>query len=127
MGEGVPRQGGRSGSGAQRLNPLDRAAARGYEALIALDVDQLADPDECKQLKDAGLHHISLRQGRRVSGRKRVARVIASIVVAMPNVLKELDGASGQRIVEITLLTGSKRHEIFDPRRERARYPYWPR
>lgn len=103
------------------------ARQRGYEALVALDVDQLADPDECKRLKDSGLHHISLRQGSRVQGRKGTARLIASVVVSMPYVLEDLDGVTAQRVVEIALLSGARRHEVFDPRRERSRYPYWPR
>lgn len=102
------------------------AARRGFDAIVTLDLDQLTDPDLCRSLRDSGLHHISLRQGRRVRGKAGVARVIASLTVAMPYVLVELDAAAGQRIVEVALLTGDARHEIYDPDRERRRYPYWP-
>jgi hypothetical protein len=67
------------------------AASRGFDGLIVLDVDQLADPDLCRALKASGLHHISLRQGRRVKGKAGVARVIASIIGAMPYVLADLE------------------------------------
>jgi hypothetical protein len=106
---------------------FDDARKGGFDGLLALDVDQLADPDECKRLRRAGLHHVSLRQGSRVKGRKGVARIIASTVVAMPYVLEDLQGVQGQRVVEISLLSGSPRHETFDPRRDSKRFPYWPR
>jgi hypothetical protein len=102
------------------------AASRGFDALIVLDVDQLADPDLCRALKASGLHHISLRQGRGVKGKAGVARVIGSIVAAMPYVLADLEGSRGQRLVEVTLLASGARHETFDPRRDRERFRYWP-
>jgi hypothetical protein len=102
------------------------AASRSFDALTVLDVDQLADPDLCRALKASGLHHISLRQGRRIKGKAGVARVIASIVAAMPYVLADLEESSGQRLVEVTLLASGARHETFDPRRDRERFPYWP-
>jgi hypothetical protein len=102
------------------------AASRGFDGLLALDVDQLADPGLCKALKASGLHHLSLRQGRTVKGRTGIARVIGSIVAAMPYILTELEGMHEQRLVEISLLGATARHETFDPRRERQRFPYWP-
>jgi hypothetical protein len=102
------------------------ASSRGFDALIALDVDQLADPGLCKALKASGLHHLSLRQGRTVKGKAGVARVIASIVAAMPYILSDIDGAGGQRVVEIALLAATARHETYDPRREPQKFPYWP-
>jgi hypothetical protein len=102
------------------------AASRGFDALIVLDVDQLSDPDLCRALKASGLHHISLKQGRRIKGKAGVARVIASVVGAMPYILMDLEQADGQRLVEVALLAPGARHETFDPRRERHRFPYWP-
>jgi hypothetical protein len=102
-----------------------QAAERGYDAILTLDVNQLADVDECRALKRSGLHHISLQQGRSVKGLKGLARVIASVVVAMPYVLDDLQTADGQRIVELRLLSGARRHVIYDPRKEPSRYPYW--
>jgi hypothetical protein len=106
--------------------PLFRSAERrGYDGIIVLDVDQLVEPAEWRALRRSGIHHVSLRQGRTVRGRTGVARVLASLIVAMPYVLEDLDAADSQRIVEISLLSANARHESFDPRRERSRYPYW--
>ena len=80
---------------------------------------------EWRALKASGLHHLSQRQGRTVRGGAGLARVMASLIVAMPYVLADLDQAIGQRIVEIRLLSGSSRHEMYDPRQEQARYHYW--
>ncbi len=101
------------------------AAGRGFEAIVALDVDQLVDGSEWRALKSSKLHHISLRQGRTVTGRTGLARVLASFIVAMPYVLDDLVEVDSQRIVEVSLLSATSRHEVFDPRRERRRYPYW--
>jgi hypothetical protein len=106
--------------------PLFRdAAGRGYDAILTLDVNQLSDADECRALRRSGLHHISLQQGRSVRGVTGLARVIASVIAAMPYVLDDLDQADGQRIVELSLFSAARRHEIFDPLKERSRYPYW--
>jgi hypothetical protein len=98
--------------------PLFRdAAGRGYDAILTLDVNQLSDAEEC--------HHISLQQGRSVRGATGTARVIASVIAAMPYVLEDLEEADGQRIVELSLFSAARRHEVFDPLKERNRYPYW--
>lgn len=104
---------------------FDAARRRGFDGIVALDVDQLVEAVEWRALRASGLHHISLRQGRTVTGRTGLARVIASFVAAMPYVLDELNDADGQRIVEVRLLAASARHTAYDPRREQARYPYW--
>jgi hypothetical protein len=101
------------------------AADRGFDAIVAVDVDQLVEPAEWRALKRCGLHHISLRQGRTVKGRTGVARVLASLIVAMPYVLADLADVDSQRIVEVALLSAAARHQTFDPRREDRRYPYW--
>jgi hypothetical protein len=104
---------------------FSHARQRGYEALIALDVDQLVEPVEWRALKASGLHHLSLRQGRTVRGATGLARVMSSFIAAMPYVLAELQEVDGQRIIEIQLLSASARHKAYNPRHEQARYPYW--
>jgi hypothetical protein len=101
------------------------AATRSYEAILTLDLAQLDSVDECRALKKAGLHHVGIAQGRSAQGIKGVARVISSVIVAMPYVLAELEQAAGQRIVELSLLSASKRHATFDPKVDAARFPYW--
>jgi hypothetical protein len=106
--------------------PLFRdAAARGYEAVLTLDISQLDSYEECRALKKSGLHHIGIAQGASAKGLTGLARVIASVVAAMPYVLRDLQEASGQRIVELSLLRAAKRHATFDPKIEAARFPYW--
>lgn len=106
--------------------PLLRdAAAKGYEAILTLDVAQLESFEESRELKRSGLHHIAIRQGRSAQGIKGMARVVASVIVAMPYVLADLTDAEGQRIVELALLSATARHTILDPRTNAARFPYW--
>ena len=112
-------------SGRRDTELFSSAVERGFEAILAVDVDQLVEPTEWRALKRSKLHPISLRQGRTVRGASGVARVVASLIVAMPYVLSDLEDADDQRIVEVSLLSATSRHESFDPRREQARYPYW--
>ena len=51
--------------------------------------------------------------------------LFSSVIAAMPYVLEDLQEAGGQRIVELALFSAARRHELFDPLRERSRYPYW--
>lgn len=106
--------------------PLFRdAAAKGFDAILTLDLSQLDSLEESRALKRSGLHHVGIAQGRSAQGINGIARVIASVVVGMPYVLKDLVEAEGQRIVELSLLSASKRHTVYDPRIDRARFPYW--
>jgi hypothetical protein len=58
-------------------------------------------------------------------GIRGIARVISSVIVAMPYVLADLDASDGQRIVELSLLSAVRRHQIHDPQRNATRFPYW--
>jgi hypothetical protein len=101
------------------------AAARSYEVIPTLDLAQLDSVEECRALKKSGLHHVGIAQGRSAQGIKGVARVISSVIVAMPYDLADLEHARGQRIVELSLLSATRRHATFDPRIDAARFPYW--
>jgi hypothetical protein len=81
--------------------------------------------EESRALKRSGLHHVGIAQGRSAQGIRGIARVISSVVVAMPYVLADLAEADGQRVVELALLSAGKRHTLFDPRVEPERFPYW--
>jgi hypothetical protein len=106
--------------------PLFRdAASKGYEAILTLDVAQLDSVEESRALRRSGLHHIGIHQGRSAQGIRGMARVIASVIVTMPYVLEDLDQADGQRIVELSLLSGARRHGVFDPQQDVSRFPYW--
>jgi PIN like domain len=101
------------------------AASKGYEAILTLDVAQLESVDESRALRRSKLHHIGIQQGRSAQGIRGMARVIASVVAAMPYVLDELHRADGQRVVEMSLLKAARRHDVFDPQLDVARFPYW--
>jgi hypothetical protein len=106
--------------------PLFRdAASRGYDAILTLDVAQLESVEESRALKRSGLHHIGIQQGRSAQGIRGMARIIASVLVSMPYVLADLAETNGQRIVELSLLAATRRHKMFDPRVDTARFPYW--
>ncbi len=106
--------------------PLFRdAASRGYEAILTLDVAQLESVEESRALKRSGLHHVGIQQGRSAQGLRGMARILASVVVSMPYVLDDLDRIKEQRIVELSLLSAARRHRVFDPRVDVARFPYW--
>jgi hypothetical protein len=106
--------------------PLLRdAAAKGYEAILTLDVAQLDSIEESRELQRSGLHHIAIRQGRSAQGARGMTRIIASVIVAMSYVLNDLANADGQRIVELALLSASARHTIYDPRTNPLKFPYW--
>ena len=106
--------------------PLFRdAAAKGYEAVLTLDLAQLDSVEESRALRRSGLHHVGIAQGRSAQGIRGIARIISSVIVAMPYVLADLDEADGQRVVELSLLSASKRHTLLDPRAEPERFPYW--
>ena len=101
------------------------AAAKGYEVVLTLDLAQLDSAVESRALKRSGLHHVAIAQGRSAQGVRGMARVIASVIVSMPYVLDDLIAASGQRIVELSLLAGIRRHVVHDPAVEPHRFPYW--
>ncbi|MFG1904642.1 DUF5615 family PIN-like protein [Micromonospora carbonacea] len=106
-------------------NFLYRDAAKcGYHVIVTNDAAQMADPDECREVKRSAMHRISYRQ--RHPGLKGLAFAVGSLVAAMPDVIAELDNADGQRLVAITGINpAKKRYQITDPQR----YPptYWPR
>lgn len=106
-------------------NMIYRDASRaGYDAVVTNDAAQMADPDECREVKRAGLHRISYKQ--RHPGLQGLAIAVGSLVAAMPGVVDILSNADGQRLVHITGIDPTrKRYEITDPRRDPP--PYWPR
>lgn len=102
------------GKGDEKL--FADAAERGFDGIITLNVGQLTSRREWRALKVSGLHHVSVQQrGRTARGAKGTARVIASVIVAIPYIIEELENRSEQRIVSISLLAAGARHKSLTP------------
>lgn len=102
---------------------LGDAGRAGYEAFLTLDKAQLADPDECRAIRDSGMHHIRYEQ--RVQGLDGLALAIGAVIAAMPAVMTHLEDAGSQRLVRITSLDPAhRRYEAVNPAVDPP--PYWP-
>ena len=100
---------------------LPDAAAAGYDVLVTKDSNQLSDPDECQLIKWSRLHHVRFRQG---EGLRGLGAAVASVVVAMPQIVEELELADGQRLIQIRGIDPTRRrHETIDPSQDPP--PYW--
>ena len=99
---------------------IPNAASRGYDVLVTNDLGQLNDPDECRAIRRARIHHVTFRIG---DGLRGLALAVAAIVAAMPRLVDELAGSSGQRLGEITSVKDQRRHTLIDPRKDPP--PYW--
>lgn len=110
------------------LNLLADAAGRGFDAILTNDSRQLDDADECRVIRDSGLHHIRYRQqtGRGDSGGLNgLALAMGAILAAIRPVMREIEEANGQRLILIHEIRSDKRHATTDPRRDPP--AYWPR
>jgi hypothetical protein len=101
------------------------AKRRGFNAVLTNDKSQLADPEECKAIKQSGLHHIRYHQDTRRGGLDGLAYAMAAVFAAMRPIVAELDAVDSQRLVVITSLQRRARHEVTDPAKDPP--PYWPR
>ncbi|WP_414635887.1 DUF5615 family PIN-like protein [Actinophytocola sp.] len=102
---------------------LRDASRRGYDALLTNDHAQLDDVAESRAIRDSGMHHIRYRQDTR-RGLDGLAMAMASVVAALRPIMRELDAADGQRLVEVQAIQPGKRHRMTDPRIDPPRY--WP-
>lgn len=99
---------------------LPDAASAGYDVLVTKDSNQLSDPDECRLIRTSGLHHVQFRQG---DGLRGLGAAVASVVVAMPQIVEELATAGGQRLVRISGINPTRRrHETIDPAQDPPAY-----
>lgn len=101
---------------------IPNMASSGYNVFVTKDVNQLNDPDECRAIQKAKVHHVTFFQGQGLRG---LALAVAGLIAAMPRIIEELDDAKGQRLVEITALRDRPRHRMNDPARHPP--PYWQR
>jgi hypothetical protein len=92
---------------------LPDAASAGYDVLVTKDSNQLEDPAECRLIRRSKIHHVRFRQGEGIRG---LGAAVASVIVAMPQVITELEAADGQRLVRIEGINPVKRrHTTIDP------------
>jgi hypothetical protein len=108
-------------------NLLADAAGRDFDAILTNDSKQLDDAEECRAIRDSGLHHIRYRQqtGRGASGGMNgLALAMGAILAAMRQVMRELEEADGQRLVLIHEIRNERRHDTADPRIDPP--AYWP-
>lgn len=100
--------------GKKDLFLLPDAADAGYDVLVTQDSNQLDDPDECRLIRRSRMHHVRFRQGEGIRG---LGAALASVIVAMPQVVAELEAADGQRLVRIDGINPvKKRHTMVDPK-----------
>jgi PIN like domain len=113
----------RGWSGKKDRQLLRDAKHAGYDVFVTRDNSQLSDPNECRAIKDSGLHHV--RYSQRREGLAGLALAIGSVIAAMPAVMVELEAATGQRLVHIASIDpGRRRFDIIDPASDPP--PYWP-
>jgi hypothetical protein len=105
------------------LQLLPDVAARGYEALVTADVNQLYRLDECKLIKKHGFHHVRFQQVG--VGVASTASAIATIVAGLTAVLPELENVDGQRLVLLKPVRCDRgQFELVDPKINPP--TYWP-
>lgn len=98
------------------------AAARGYAVFVTNNRKQLVVPEECRAIKESGLHHVLYDQA--VQGLDGLALAIAAIIAAMPRLVRELDEATEQRLAKIRGIRDEPRYTITDPQKTPPS-PYW--
>ncbi len=102
---------------------LPDAQRRGYDALLTNDIGQLRSVDESRAIRDAGIHHIRYHQDTR-RGIDGLALAMGAVMPAIRPIVRELEEANGQLLIEIQGLTPGRRHRTIDPRVDPP--AYWP-
>ncbi len=113
--------------GKKDVHLLVDAAGRGFDALLTNDSKQLEDVDECRAIRDSGLHHVRYRQHTGPGaggGRTGLALAMATILAAIRHVVGELEQVDSQRLVLIHEIRNEPRHEAIDPKSDPP--AYWP-
>lgn len=102
---------------------LPDAARQGYDALVTNDSGQLVSAEESRAIRDSGMHHIRYYQDTR-RGVDGLAIAMASVMSAIRPIVKELEAAGSQLLIEIQSVTPGRRHKTTDPKSDPP--PYWP-
>jgi len=106
---------------------LPDAGTRGYEVLVTNDKNQLEDVEESRAIRDSGMHHVRYDQDTN-RGKEGLALAMASLLAAAVPCIRELEAATGQRLVHIKSIAPhqrSARYDVVDPIKDPP--SYWPR
>jgi hypothetical protein len=106
---------------------LPDAGKRGYEVLVTNDKNQLEDVEESRAIRDSGMHHVRYDQDTN-RGKEGLALAMASLLAAAVPCIRELEAATGQRLVHIKSIAPhqrSARYDVVDPIKDPP--SYWPR
>jgi hypothetical protein len=102
---------------------LPDARSRGYDALLTNDSAQLDSVEECRAIRDSQMHHLRYHQDTK-RGVDGLALAMAAVMAAIRQIIRDLEDADGQRLIEIQAIQPGKRHHTTDPRVDPP--PYWP-
>ncbi len=106
---------------------LPDAARRGYNVLVTNDKKQLESVKESRAIRDSGMHHVRYDQNTKL-GREGLALAMASLLAAAVPCIRELEAASGQRLMHVKSVAPHQRatrYEVIDPIKDPP--TYWPR
>ncbi len=104
-------------NGKKDLNLLPDAARRGYQVLVTNDKNQLNDPDECRAIRDSGLHHVRYDQDTKL-GKEGLGLAMASVLAAAAAFMRDLEAADSQRLVHVQSIRAharAARYRLVDP------------
>lgn len=87
---------------------LPDATRKGYDALLTNDSAQLDSAEETRAIRDSRMHHIRYRHDTR-RGIDGLALAMAAVMAVIRPVIRELNDAQNQRLVEIQAIQPTKR------------------
>lgn len=95
---------------------LLRDAGKKYDMFVTNDIRQYDDPEECRAIRDSGLHHVTYTLP--LNGLDGIALACGAICAGLRAAVIELNDVREQRIVKIASLDKNRRrHTITDPRK----------
>jgi hypothetical protein len=86
---------------------LLKDAARGYDVFVTNDNAQLESTEECRAIRDSGLHHVRYDHDTK-RGMDGLALAMAAVVGALRQIVRELEDADGQRLLHIQALQSAQ-------------------
>lgn len=106
---------------------LRDAGRHGYRVLITNDKNQLENVEECRAIRDSGMHHVRYEQDT-TRGKEGLALAMASLLAAAVPCIRELEATTTQQLVRVKSMAPhqrSARYDIVNPVKDPPNY--WPR